>query len=146
MDQRALVVRLQAPFADYCADDATARDVILAGLSWSTDTPAGYWQGLAVDWIEQGAAVDAEMTEFLKVIATTAKLPQQLRHKARAIVQRQSEDKLFILNRNIGPCRPQAAGRLGHSLGNENESVQFDFGKSSGGDSSISTKRIPRSG
>jgi hypothetical protein len=95
MDQRALVVRLQAPFADYCADDATARDVILAGLSWPTDTPAGYWQGLAVDWIEQGAAVDAEMTEFLKVIATTAKLPQQLRHKARAIVRWQSEEQAF---------------------------------------------------
>lgn len=95
MDQRALVVRLQTPFADYCADDATARDVILAGLSWPTDTPAGYWQGLAVDWIEQGAAVDAEMTEFLKVIATTAKLPQQLRHKARAIVRRQSEEQAF---------------------------------------------------
>lgn len=96
MDQRALVVRLQAPFADYCADDATARDVILAGLSWPTDTPAGYWQGLAVDWIEQGAAVDAEMAEFLEVIATTAKLSQKLRHKVRAIVRRrQSEEKAF---------------------------------------------------
>jgi hypothetical protein len=49
MDQRALVVRLQTPFADYCADDIAARDVIVAGLSWPADTPAGYWQGLAVD-------------------------------------------------------------------------------------------------
>ena len=95
MDQRALVVRLQTPFADYCADDAVARVVILAGLSWPTDTPAGYWQGLAVDWIEQGAAVDAEMTEFLKVIVATVRLPQQLRHKARAIVRRQSKEQTF---------------------------------------------------
>ncbi|WGG53222.1 hypothetical protein [Rugamonas sp. DEMB1] len=96
MDQRALVVRLQTPFAEYCADDATARDVILAGLSWPTDTPAGYWQRLAVDWIEQGAAVDIEMAEFLEVIATMVKLPQKLRHKARAIVRRrQSEEQAF---------------------------------------------------
>src|SRR5471030_188038 len=88
MDQRALVVRLQTSFAKYCGDDGAARDVILAGLSWPTDTPAGYWQGLAVDWIEQGAAVDAEMAELLNVIAMTEKLPQKLRHKAREIVQR----------------------------------------------------------
>ncbi|MCU6497610.1 hypothetical protein LPN04_07390 [Rugamonas sp. A1-17] len=96
MDQRALVVRLQTLFADYCADDAAARDVILAGLSWPIDTPAGYWQDLAVDWIEQGAAVDAEMTEFLKVITTTTKLPQKLRLKARAIVLRwHSKERAF---------------------------------------------------
>ncbi|WP_233411119.1 hypothetical protein [Rugamonas violacea] len=95
MDQRALVVRLQTPFAGYCADDATARDVILAGLSWPTCTPAGYWQGLAVDWIEQGVAVDAEMAEFLEVIATTTKLPQTLRHKARAIVRRRQSEQVF---------------------------------------------------
>jgi hypothetical protein len=88
MDQRTLVVRLQTPFAEYCGDDAAARDVILAGLSWPMDTPAGYWQGLAVDWIEQGSAVDAEMAELLNAIAMTEKLPQKLRHKARAIVQR----------------------------------------------------------
>lgn len=88
MNQRALVVRLQTPFADYCAADATARDVILAALSWPTDTSAGYWQSLAVEWIEQGASVDAEMAEFLNVIAATKRLSQRLRHKARAIVRR----------------------------------------------------------
>jgi len=88
MDKRALVVRLQTPFADYCEDDAVVRDIILAGLSWPNDTSAGYWQDLAVEWIEQGAAVDAEMVELLNVIAVTEKLPQKLRHKARAIVQR----------------------------------------------------------
>lgn len=41
MDQRALVVRLQTPFANYCADDDAARDVILAGLSWRIDTADG---------------------------------------------------------------------------------------------------------
>ena len=88
MDQRALVVLLEKPFADYCADDAAVRDVILAGLSWPTDTSAGYWQNLAVEWIEQGAAVDAEIVVLLNVIAVTEKLPQKLRHRARAIVQR----------------------------------------------------------
>jgi hypothetical protein len=87
MDQRALVVQLQTPFADYCGGDAAARDVILAGLSWPMDTPGGYWQGLAVDWIEQGATVDAEIAELLDVIAITEKLPQNLRYKSRAIVQ-----------------------------------------------------------
>jgi len=87
MDQRALVVQLQTPFADYCRDDAAASDVILAGLCWPLDTPAGYWQGLAVDWIEQGTTVNAEMVERLDVIAVTERLPQKLRHKSRAIVQ-----------------------------------------------------------
>ncbi|MTV36706.1 hypothetical protein [Duganella radicis] len=93
MDQRALVVRLQTPFADYRANDAAARDVILAGLSWPTDTSAGYWQGLAVEWIEHGASIDAEMVEFLNVIATTEKLSQELRHKARRIVRRWRSDE-----------------------------------------------------
>jgi hypothetical protein len=93
MDQRALVVRLQTPFADYCADDAAARNVILAGLSWPTDTSAGYWQGLAVEWIEQGGPIDAELVEFLNVIATTDKLSQELRHKARRIVRRWHSDQ-----------------------------------------------------
>jgi len=93
MDQRPLVVRLQTPFADYCADDASARDVILAGLSWPADTSAGYWQGLAVEWIEQGACIDAEMVELLNVIATTEKLSQELRHKARTIVRRWHSDE-----------------------------------------------------
>ncbi|MDM5181308.1 hypothetical protein PO883_29425 [Massilia sp. DJPM01] len=96
MDQRALIVRLEMSLADYAGADATAREVILAGLSWPTDTMSGYWQGLAVDWIEQGAAVDAEMVALVNVIATTAKLPQQLRHKAREIVRRwQSENHNF---------------------------------------------------
>ena len=93
MDQRALVVRPQIPLVDYCADDANAREVILAGLSWPIDTPAGYWQNLAVDWIEQGFAVDDEMAEFLEVISTTAKLPQKLRHNARAILRRRGFEK-----------------------------------------------------
>lgn len=88
MDQRALVVRLQSALSNHCGNDAAVREIILAGLSWPTDTPAGYWQGLAVDWIEQGATVDDEMVELLNVIAITEKLPQKLRHRARAILQR----------------------------------------------------------
>ena len=87
MDQRALVVRLELPLMEYRAEGATARDVLLAGLRWPADTPSGYWQGLAVDWIEQGAPVDAEVIELVKVIATTAAFPQKLRHKAQAIVR-----------------------------------------------------------
>jgi len=87
VEQRALVVQLQTLLADYCGDEAAARKVILAGLSWPMDTPGGYWQGLAVDWIEQGATVDAEMVELLDSIAVTEKLPQKLRHKSRAIVK-----------------------------------------------------------
>jgi hypothetical protein len=46
-------------------------------------------------WIEQGVAVDAELVQFLGVIATTATLPQKLRHKVQAIVRRQSEVHAF---------------------------------------------------
>ncbi|MDQ1834080.1 MULTISPECIES: hypothetical protein [Massilia] len=87
MDKRSLLVRLEVPLAQYRADDATVRDVLLAGLRWPADTPTGYWQSLAVGWIEQGAAIDTEIIEFVKLISTTAVLPQELRHKARAIVR-----------------------------------------------------------
>ena len=70
------------------ADDATIRDALIAGLRWPVDTPSGYWQGLAVDWIEQGATVDAEMVELVRAIATTATLPQKLPHRAWAIALR----------------------------------------------------------
>jgi len=87
LDQRALVVRLETPLAEYRAVDATVRDVLVAGLCWPTDTASGYWQNLAADWIEQGAPVDDEVIELVKVIAETERLPQRLRHKARAIVR-----------------------------------------------------------
>jgi hypothetical protein len=88
VDQRALVVRLETPLSEYSGDDATVREVLLAGLCWPADTPSGYWQSLAVDWIAQGATVDAEIIELVEVIAMTVKFPQKLRHKARTIARR----------------------------------------------------------
>ncbi|AON53790.1 hypothetical protein Hsc_1487 [Herbaspirillum seropedicae] len=62
--------------------------MLLAGLSWPADTTSGYWQGLAIAWLEEGAHMDAALAELVRGIAATEKFPQNLRHRARTIVSR----------------------------------------------------------
>src|SRR4051812_446333 len=86
MDPRKLVIHLESPFAKYDASAVPVREVLVAGLSWETE----YWPGLAVQWLEQGADVDAEIAALLDTVAARKHFPQSLRHKAFAIARRWS--------------------------------------------------------
>lgn len=86
MDPRKLVAHLQSPYDKYDSANAQVRDVLVAGLSWET----AYWPSLAVQWLEQGAEVDAEVVSLLDQIASRKTFPQALRHKAFAIARRWS--------------------------------------------------------
>ena len=86
MDPRKLVVYLESPYEKHDPALAPVHDVLVAGLSW--DTATGYWQGLAVQWLEQGAEVDSEIAALLDQISSRKAFPQVLRHKAFAISHR----------------------------------------------------------
>jgi hypothetical protein len=79
-----LLIHLETPFIHYVPAVAPARDVLVAGLKWSTS----YWVGLAVNWVEQGAPIDEEIAAMLDMIAKTKHFPQALRHKSFAIARR----------------------------------------------------------
>jgi hypothetical protein len=84
MDLRSLVVRLESPFADFAATDATAREIIMAGLAWPTE----YWPGLAIGWLEQGAPLDEGIVEALDLVASKRAFAQNVRHRAFALARR----------------------------------------------------------
>ena len=86
MDPRKLLVHLESPYEKYDSSIAPVHDVLVAGLSWET----AYWPGLAVQWLEQGAEVDAEIASLLEQINARKTFPQGLRHKAFAIARRWS--------------------------------------------------------
>lgn len=84
MDRRALVVYLESSYSAYSPVLASAREVMLAGLRWSSD----YWSGLAVAWLEEGAPIDVEIANELHKLASTEVLSQNLRHRAFSIARR----------------------------------------------------------
>jgi hypothetical protein len=86
MDPRKLLIHLESPYANYDASLVPVHDVLVAGLSWETE----YWSGLAVQWLEQGAEVDAEIAVLLDNVAARKHFPQSLRHKAFAMARRWS--------------------------------------------------------
>ena len=86
MDPRKLLVHPESPYEKYDSANAPAHDVLVAGLSWET----AYWPGLAVQWLEQGAEVDAEIATLLDQLASRKTFPQGLPHKAFAIARRWS--------------------------------------------------------
>lgn len=83
MDPRPLVVLLEMPYAEY-RGEVPVKDILLAGLRWETQ----HWPSLAVEWLEQGAPLDAEIKEALDGVASRKHFPQPLRHKAFAIARR----------------------------------------------------------
>ena len=83
MDPRALVVHLEKPFTEYAGAEAPVQ-VLLAGLQW----PTNYWAALAVDWLEQGAPMNAEVAAALDQAAKNADFEQRTRHRAFALARR----------------------------------------------------------
>jgi hypothetical protein len=84
MDTRALLIYLESPYASFNEQVVPAREVVLAGLNW----PTPYWPGLAIDWLEQGAAIDAQIAQALDELAAKKAFPQGLKHKAFALARR----------------------------------------------------------
>src|SRR5689334_18248541 len=100
MDPRALILHLEAPYSAYRPDSASARDVILAGLSW----PADYWVGLALGWLEQGAPIDAEIAALLDRVARKS-LTQSVRHRAFALARKWERGHSTRLQRHVNAPR-----------------------------------------
>jgi hypothetical protein len=88
MDQRALLVFLDAPYASYKPALAPAQDVILAALRWPTHS----WADQAISWLNEGAPMDEEIAEALEALTEKKKYPQQLRHKAAEIARKWRHD------------------------------------------------------
>lgn len=88
MDQRALLVFLDAPYASYRPVLAPARDVVLAALRW----PSHSWANQAISWLNEGAPMDVEIAEALEALTEKKTYPQQLRHKAAAIARKWRHD------------------------------------------------------
>ncbi|SMC29471.1 hypothetical protein SAMN02745857_03859 [Andreprevotia lacus DSM 23236] len=82
MHPPSLVVHLESSLAEYIAVEASAQDVVLAGLRWE----APYWPELAVGWLEQGLPIDVEIASCLESIVERTKWPQPLRHRAQALL------------------------------------------------------------
>jgi hypothetical protein len=78
-----LLIHLETPYAKY-SEQIPAKDVVLAGLR----SQSGYWTGLAIAWIEQGALIDKEIQDTLDDIAKRKHFAQSLRHKAFALARR----------------------------------------------------------
>jgi hypothetical protein len=85
MDQRKLVLYLEAPFAAHDATLASPREIVLAGLS--TIWPSDYWAGLAIGWLEQGAPIDSEIAQVLDATVKRT-LSQGVRHRAFVLARR----------------------------------------------------------
>jgi hypothetical protein len=84
MDRRTLLPALEAPRSEYVSAGASVRDVVMAGLNW----PTPYWPELAVNWLEDGAAMDDEIADLLLRIAETKTFPQNLGHRSAALANK----------------------------------------------------------
>ena len=77
-----LLTQLESPLSAYTLDTPVVQ-VLLAGLSSPTD----YWPSLAIEWMEQGAAVDAEVLGVLERVSENRHFAQSVRHRAGAILR-----------------------------------------------------------
>jgi hypothetical protein len=85
MDSRSLLVKLETPYEKYDAAFAPARDVVIAGLCYSTSE---YWSQLAISWLDEGATIDAEIVALLDEIADRKHFSQKVRQRAFALSRR----------------------------------------------------------
>ncbi len=83
MDTRLLLLHLEHPLAAY-SGNASVAQVVMAGLNYEG---SDYWANLAVEWLEQGAAVDADILQALTRISQNKHFSQRLRHRSTAILR-----------------------------------------------------------
>jgi len=80
----AKLLPLEQPYSAASHDDLALRASVVAGLASGME----YWAGLAIDWIESGLPMDAELAELLLELAKRRTMPQRLRHRAFALAKR----------------------------------------------------------
>ena len=83
MDTRLLLLHLEHPLAEY-SGSALVAQVVMAGLKYEG---SDYWASLAVEWLEQGAAVDADILQALAQISQNKHFSQRLLHRSTAILR-----------------------------------------------------------
>lgn len=83
MDTRLLLLHLEHPLAAY-SGSASVAQVVMAGLNYEG---SDYWASLAVEWLEQGVAVDAGILQALARIAERKHFSQRIRHRSSAILR-----------------------------------------------------------
>lgn len=91
--EQNVVVHLEQPLANYMGS-VPVRDVIMVALQWPTE----HWPSLAVSWIEQGALVDRGIVAMLGRIAVGKHFSQRLRHRARTLHRRHSQEPAWPPN------------------------------------------------
>ena len=83
-----LVAVLEQPYSETAKrPDINCHASLIAGLEWLTP----YWIDLALDWIEQGFTLDAEIVQMLEAISSRKELPQRTRHRAFTFAKRWSK-------------------------------------------------------
>ena len=82
--QSELVSKLIKPLAELDTSLFAPKHVILAALTWPTDG----WMSEALDWIEQGVALDEELATTLEAVAANKHNAQAIRHRAFAMAKR----------------------------------------------------------
>ena len=83
LDTRELLALLESPLEGITSAERV-RGAIDAGLRW----PTPYWPELAVKWLEEGVAFDADIAKLLDNVAGTSQFPQRLRHRAFALARK----------------------------------------------------------
>lgn len=87
MHSPSTLVYLERPWTDATGVDAAVLGAaFLMGLRY----PGDYWVELAIQWAELGFPVTDEAADELRRIASSSpkKFPQQLRHRAAALLRR----------------------------------------------------------
>ena len=70
--------------AELDTSQVSAKEVLMAALTWDTDS----WVPKALQWIDQGVQIDAEVAVALERVASTKHYAQAVRHKAFGIAKR----------------------------------------------------------
>lgn len=84
MNQSQLISNLNKPLAELDTSEVSPQQVILAALTWPTDG----WAPQALEWLEQGVAVDSAVAAALENFAAQKHYSQASRHKAFALARR----------------------------------------------------------
>ncbi|MBV1776503.1 hypothetical protein KSF73_12365 [Burkholderiaceae bacterium DAT-1] len=78
MNPSQLVSQLTRPLSELNTTEFSAKQVVIAALTWPTDG----WAKMALNWLEEGIELDNEIADALEAFASTKRNSQAIRHKA----------------------------------------------------------------